>query len=223
MQKVVIGLLFSLLFLVLLFFNLGNFLDATSKPQKTDLLVCLGGGDHERRLEKTFELYQKAYVSSDTIIFTGHVKSLNAICSGVFKKFLDTHKELPKMLFNTDVKNTAQEMLFVKSYMLTHHIKDVTIVTDSPHSRRVVLFFKLFNIDGDTNLNIRVVGSTLPYWNKEQYYQNKHGLKYAKMEVLKLFYGIFYHLVWEDWIQNLPTMQVYRDDVLRFDLKNSKS
>ena len=58
MKLISLSLLFFL-FLIYSFLNLGNFLDITQKPTKTDLIVCLGGGIYKNRNEKEFNI---AYV-----------------------------------------------------------------------------------------------------------------------------------------------------------------
>lgn len=65
-----------IIFSIFVFFNLGNFLDATEKPSQSDLLVCLGGGDHMNRTRKSAELIESNLVKSNTIILTSFVKSI---------------------------------------------------------------------------------------------------------------------------------------------------
>ena len=62
-----------------IFFNLGNFLDATSNPKETDLIICLGGGNYENRGKKSLELYEKDFVKTNTIIFTGYTNIKDCI------------------------------------------------------------------------------------------------------------------------------------------------
>jgi len=56
MKLISLSLLFFT-FLIYIFFNLGNFLDITQNPTKTELIVCLGGGLSKNRSDKTIELY----------------------------------------------------------------------------------------------------------------------------------------------------------------------
>ncbi len=42
---------FSFILLILFFLNLGNFLDISQEPRKTELIVCLGGGEKNLRIE----------------------------------------------------------------------------------------------------------------------------------------------------------------------------
>ena len=75
MKLISLSLLFFT-FLIYIFFNLGNFLDITQNPTKTELIVCLGGGLSKNRSDKTIELYNNGFLKTNHIIFTG-VLSIN--------------------------------------------------------------------------------------------------------------------------------------------------
>ena len=68
-----------IIFFIYSFFNLGNFLDVTQEPSKTDLVVCLGGGDYKTRIKKTVEIYNKNFSNTNTIILTSYANSSNEV------------------------------------------------------------------------------------------------------------------------------------------------
>lgn len=159
---------------IILFFNLGKIVDATTSPKKVDLLVCLGGGVYENRVAKTKELFEKGYLKNNTIIFTGYqtVKSFSYI----------------NILKPLGLKNTYEEIIYVKNYMKKNNLKSVTFISEAPHSRRILLFTKIFGIGGEFEFS--VVGSRFD-WDADDYYKYPHMRAYVFSEVTKLFYNLF--------------------------------
>lgn len=165
-----------------LHFNLGKILDITEQATNTDLIVCLGGGDHIKRTEKTIELYNKNYLQKNSIIFTG-VKSLS---SNVYKSF---DKKINIIRIDS-VKNTMEEVLFIKNYIKENHLSSVTFVTEAPHSRRIKIFWDIFG-DDVKDVRFSVVASELKIWDSQNYYKNNFAKEYAYSEVVKLIYNLF--------------------------------
>ncbi len=173
-------LLFGCLFY--LHFNLGKILDITQEPIKTDLLVCLGGGDHIKRTKKTIELYEKNYLQKNSIIFTG-VKSLS---SNVYKSF----DKKTNIIIVNNVRNTMEEVLYIKNYIKENHLSSVTFITEAPHSRRIKIFWDIFG-DDLKDVRFSVVASELETWDSKNYYKNDFAKEYAYSEVVKLIYNLF--------------------------------
>ncbi|WP_421716489.1 ElyC/SanA/YdcF family protein [Arcobacter arenosus] len=171
-------------------------MDATSKPSQSDLLVCLGGGDHMNRTRKSAELIESDLIKSNTIILTSFAKTLidkeNKIYDDKRKIFLEklNYKDL-NIIVEKDPKNTAEEIIYIKKYMIENGMKTVTIVSEPAHSRRILLFSSFLSVKGDENLVFNVVGSDDKSWTKYNYYQNKYALNYALTELSKIVYGIF--------------------------------
>jgi hypothetical protein len=174
-------------FFIYSFFNLGNFLDVTVSPTKADLLVCLGGGDHKKRVEKTIELYKDGYLKSDTIIFTG-VKEVKNI-DNKFDKNIN-------IIINSNLKNTMDEIKYIKNYMLKQNLSSAMIVTEAPHSRRIMLFSKIIN-NNKKELTINVIASEFKNWDSEFYYNNKQARQYAFSELIKIAYNSFVYGILE--------------------------
>lgn len=165
-----------------IFLNLGIYLDASSKPKKVDLIVCLGGGDHKKRQEKTIELYKDRYLKENTIIFTG-IKSLSKDVENNFDKKTN-------LLIVDKVKNTMEEVLYTKKYIKEHQFSSVLFVTEIPHSRRLKIFWDNFG-DNLDNIDFSVVASELKSWDSKSYYKDKLSREYAYSEVIKLIYNFF--------------------------------
>ena len=186
-MKLLTFLIIFISFLIYAFFNLGRFLDVTVSPTKVDLIVCLGGGDHQKRVEKTIELYKDGYLKSDTIIFTG-VKEVKNI-DNIFDKNIN-------IIINSNLKNTMEEMKYIKKYMLKQNLSSALIVTEAPHSRRIMLSSKIINND-KKELTINVIASEYKNWDSEFYYKNKESRQYAFSELIKITYNFFVYGVLE--------------------------
>ena len=182
-----LSLLFFL-FLIYSFFNLGNFLDITQKPTKTDLIVCLGGGIYKNRNEKTIELYKNGFLKTSYIIFTG-VLTINKNSHNYFDKKID-------VITNGKVRNTMEEILYIKEFIKEKNLKSVTFITEAPHSRRIQIFWENFG-DKLDDVSFSVVASQFDDWDSNTYYKNENSLKYAFSETTKLIYNIFLYGVLE--------------------------
>ena len=159
MKLISLSLLFFL-FLIYSFLNLGNFLDITQKPTKTDLLVCLGGGISKNRAEKTAELYKNSFLKTNYIIFTG-TSSLNKNITKSFDENID-------LITNAKVKNTMEEILYIKEFIKEKNLKSVTFITEAPHSRRIQIFWENFG-DKLDDVSFSVVASQFDDWDSNTY------------------------------------------------------
>ena len=175
-------------FLIYSFFNLGKFLDVTQEPSKTELLVCLGGGISKNRINKTIEIYKNGFLEKNHIIFTG-VSSIN---KNTYKNF----DEDINIITNGKVKNTMEEILYIKDYVKENNLSSVTFITEAPHSKRVKIFWDNFG-EKLENVNFSLVASDFEDWNSKKYYENNTTLKYAFSEFTKLIYNFFLYGVLE--------------------------
>ena len=178
------------------FFNLGYFLDVTQKPTKSDLIVCLGGGDHSRRVDKTIELQKEDYLKSNTIIFTG-VKEIKDI-----EKKLD---ENINIIFEPTLTNTAQEVKYIKEYMIEHDLSSVLIVSDPPQSRRISILKEVYKVKNDQNLSFKIISNDPKIWDSKYYYKNDSTRRYAFAEVVKIVFNVFIYKL----INDLGLLDIY--------------
>lgn len=181
-MKTLTFLLIIIGFLVYSFLNLGIFLDVTKEPQKTELLVCLGGGYHEKRVQKTINLYKNGFLTRKNIIFTG----VPALDRYVYKEFDSS----TTIILKPEVRNTMEEVLAIKDFVKENQISSVTFITEAPHSKRIEMFWENFG-DKLSNVNFSVVASELRDWDKVNYFENKSSREYALGESAKLIYNFF--------------------------------
>jgi uncharacterized SAM-binding protein YcdF (DUF218 family) len=187
------------LFSFFLFLNMGKILDITIPPSKTDLIVCLGGGNHLKRTEKAIELYEKNYLQKDSIIFTG-VKSLN---QNIYKSI----DRKTNIIIVDSVKNTMEEVLYIKDYIRKNHLSSVIFITEAPHSRRIKIFWDIFG-DDLTDVKFSVVASELKTWDSQSYYKNDFAKEYAYSEVVKLIYNLFVYGI----LDNIGLKEVFENN-----------
>ena len=182
-----------MIFVFMIFLNLGRFFDITDEPRKVDIIVYLGGGAIER-LEKTLELYQKGYSKSGKLIYTGHrlyrTTGKNYTLHDK-KEFFMTHGVLATNLIHRreNTGNTVREVRSVKKYMLAHDLQSVIFVTDPPHARRVKMLAEHISCFDDAKLEYFVIGTDVEWWKKSTYYLERNALIFVAGEMIKLPYN----------------------------------
>jgi len=187
---------------IILILNLGKFLDITSKPQKADIIVYLGGGLNER-IEKTVALYKEGYSQTNKIIFTGTKWYRYTQLYGKFnavsdkKDFLIKHGIDLENIIYYKASNTMQEVKIIKKYLIEHHLDSVIFVTDPPHSRRVEMLANTICKFDDEGIKIYIVGSDVSWWNKDKYYLSRNGLLFASLEIIKIPYNYMIYNILE--------------------------
>lgn len=207
-MKILTFLIIFISFLIYSFFNLGKFLDVTKEPSKTDLIVSLGGNGL-LRLQKSISLVEKEF--SNTIIITGYegtkITKAENIPDPRLKVIENEKYKKINFIINPDLKNTAEEVIFVKKYMKENNLSNVTFVTEKPHSRRILILANILEKGYDKNFTYKIVSNDLNYWDSNEYYKNKHSREYAFTEFIKIifnvtYYGIFYNLGFEYIFKN---------------------
>jgi len=199
-----------LIIIFLIFFNLGNIFDRTDKPRKVDIIVYLGGGSVER-IEKTLELYNKGYSTTNKVIFTGYRLYRSSKKNYTLhnkKEFFINHGILINNIIhaNKNTGNTVREVRFVKKYMLEQHLHSVMFVTDPPHSLRVKMLAEEIADFSGNNLEYFVIGTDVQWWDKSTYYLQKNALLFVASEMIKLpynyiTYGILEKYGWLEFVK----------------------
>ncbi len=192
--------------LVFLFINLGELLDITGEPQKTDVIVYLGGGGSER-MKKALELYILGYSKTGKMIFTGsHILYIGEKKKiGIHKKTYLTEHGVPEhdLVHAKKTRNTMEEVLFVKNYMLQHNLKSVIFVSDPPHSRRIIFLAQSIADYNEAGLSCSVVGSNVSWWDKKHYYRQSKAIAFAVSELIKLPYNYLVYGILKSLLLNI--------------------
>jgi len=186
-------ILFTIITLFLIFFNIGKWIDITDTAIKSDIIVCLGGGT-PHRVKKAILLYKDNYSNYNKLLLLGENRDN--------KKYIDNYHPHINYTSDSTPKNTKEEILYIKKYMLSHHLKSAIIVTDPAHSRRVSLFLSFMNIKGDEDMKFIIVSSDVQWWDKSTYYTNKKARNFVMNEMIKIPYNFFIYLFLDQSISN---------------------
>lgn len=175
---------FSFILLVLFFLNLGNFLDISQEPRKAELIVCLGGGEEYVRIKKAISIYQ----DGNLLLVTGGTNFTKKDPMQDDRiSYLAKYPNI-KYEYNPSLKNTADELLYVKKIMKDYNFKNVSIVSDPYHTRRIQILADLFDFE-KVGIELNIVGSDLSWWNKSTYYKEEKAIEVAFSELIKIPYN----------------------------------
>jgi hypothetical protein len=194
------SLLLFTIFIVYIFFNLGNILDISEEPKKSDVIISLGGGELNR-IKKSLELYQNGYSLKKVIILTGDErlpKDKDKNLDDKRIKYLKgNHLNTDNIIHKKAVKNTIEEISYIKEYMIENQYSSAIIVSDPPHTKRIRYLLNKIHKLNDEYLNFTIVKSDVIWWNKETYYKNKNAQMFALSEYFKLVYSYFIYEIAE--------------------------
>ena len=175
---------FSFILLILFFLNLGNFLDVSKNAKNAELIVCLGGGEKNLRIEKSISIYQ----NGNLLLITGGTEfTIKNPMKDDRISYLAKYPNI-KYEYNPSLKNTADELLYVKKIMKDYNFKNVSIISDPYHTRRIQILADLFEFD-KADIKLNIVGSDLSWWNKSTYYKEEKAIKVAFSELIKIPYN----------------------------------
>ena len=170
------------------FFNFGNYLDVTEKPVKSDLIVCLGGGEYLTRIKKSLELYRAGYARKDILLITGgNANTIKDPSTDHRIVYLNKQKDTISVVYNPYTKNTAEEILFIKNYMKKYDYRTVLIVTDPSHARRIRMLAEIFA--PKQNIDMVIVSTEPQWWDSKTYYLNRYARYMALSESIKIPYN----------------------------------
>lgn len=183
------------IFVIICFYNLGYYLDITQKPQKSDIIVCLGG-ELPNRINYALKLYEKGYSNKNILILTGQEINIKTKIDLRIQKINSKNYKI-NYIHNKKPKSTEDEINFIKRYMKKNNLNSAIIISDPPHSKRIITLIEY--IIGEKKYNFNLVSIETSWWDKKNYYKEKRAFKFAINELLKLTYtnlvfGIFYKI-----------------------------
>jgi len=167
-----------ILLIVFLFLNVGKWIDCTTDPIKSDIVICLGGGTIDR-VKKSIKLIEEDYVSSNKLLLIGE--------SWYNQPYLKKNYSDISVTIDESSKNTKDEILFIKRYMKKYNYKSALIVTDPPHSRRVKLLTSIL-LEEDNSRIYYIISSDVKWWNARYYYLDEHARSFVFYESMKILY-----------------------------------
>lgn len=151
-----------------------------------DIIIVLAGGENEERLKESLNYYKNNIPKSKLIIYTGgeftHFKTEPPNSR---RYYFENNGIEPSNIINiSNVKNTMDEMIFLKDFMIKNSFNKTTIISDKYHAFRIYFITNyLLNYKKDgLEINIKTTKYSEEYFLKN--------IKYSLIESLKLYYNI---------------------------------
>jgi len=170
-----VKLLLSFTVFLIIFLNIGNFLDVTVKPTQSDAIFCLGGIGTDR-INTSLDLLENNYSTYNQLYYSTTYGLRNS-------------REDVNATYILYLKNTMAEILYIDNLVKKEKYNSIIIVTDPPHSRRVSFMMQQFtkNLEGKY-----IIASSHPkWWDTEFYFTNTHALVFSIKELIKILYNYF--------------------------------
>jgi len=192
--KIIIILFLLILVVAYIVVNLGNFIDVTEEPKQADIIVSLGGDYSGCRLKKAISIYKDGISQSRVFIYTGTDtagKSFENVNSR--KQYLLNQNIEEKNIVHVSkklIRNTMEEVLFIKKYMLHNNYKSVLFISHPQHSRRISSLANVIAGYKNAGLSLSVASCNPNWWKKNKYYANEISFYVTLNEMEKLFYNL---------------------------------
>jgi uncharacterized SAM-binding protein YcdF (DUF218 family) len=188
---------------VLILTSMGRYLVVEQDPVKSDLIVCLGGGNGVERALTAADVYQrglapKIFVPRESLPDGYEVlkrKGVSYLESRDRTVLLLKDLHVPDsaiLTSETPLDSTAKEAALVAKLANEKNFRSIILVTSPPHSRRAWLAFKKATSEG---VRVGVVPSSYSRFNAEGWWKTPKSAKEVLFEYQKLIYYYFKGLV----------------------------
>lgn len=173
-----------LLTLLVTFVAYSATLDTTQKPQKVEEIFCLGGEGTDR-IRKAVELLSQGYSKNKKVYYFANKAFFywNVRKDDIFTKKLKKYDN--QIIFIENATNTMDELNYIESKMKNNN-KNIIIITDPPHSKRVD--FMINNFTESLKNKYIIVSSGVNWWKGPLNFNYK-ALEFTIKEILKLPYN----------------------------------
>jgi uncharacterized SAM-binding protein YcdF (DUF218 family) len=181
---------FSIIIIIIII-NLGNLLDLTDIPKKSDVIVILGGGK-DTRIKKGLELYRMNFSISNKIIFTGKDLCDSVLPRFYFSDYLKNNNIIDNNIINiSDVSNTMEELEKLKKYLLVNDLKSVLFISHPTHTLRIKILANLLENYDKENIVINFASADHTHvWSRQFYFLEWESVKLVILEYLKIIYNL---------------------------------
>ena len=161
----------------------GRYLESPSQsPHAADLIAVLGG-DHSDRNRKAAELYKLGYASR--VLLTGMEGAANPLNPRAQRIIKEGVLE-SALIFDGLSTNSWGEAVNTLELMRARGLKQVLVVSDPPHMRRIQWTWgKVFAGSGK---NFRPIACHVEGWDASHWWRSRKFLKFVIREYAKLAY-----------------------------------
>lgn len=157
-------------------------------PERSDLVVVLGGNSMSARLQRGIELYQQKLASR--ILITGFSEESLAIvelqADWRFRYLRSVGVPSTAILTDGRAKSSAEEASVIADLMRANNWKKVLIVSDPPHLLRLALIMKRTFQSSD--FDHRLISSSPPWWNAKAWWAKSQSASFVIEEYIKIGY-----------------------------------
>jgi uncharacterized SAM-binding protein YcdF (DUF218 family) len=160
---------------------------AGDSPEAADAIVVLGGATGDR-ISIGLRLWKKGF--SDTILITGSPDGTSPYYNDWREYVLLKHGMKPeKIIKDSSAKSSWDEAVLIKKIMGIQDWHRVLIVSDPPHTRRLMMTYR--RVFEGTDYDYRIIKTTPAWWNAERWWENTASGSFVLMELIKLTYYYF--------------------------------
>lgn len=186
----------SLFFLIMFLLNLGNLLDISTSPKKSDIIVVLGGGG-DVRIKRGVDLYKKDFSSSNKFLYTGSNLHHNSTIFFLKSAYLlENGISVKDIIYIENVTNTMEELVKIKEYLIKNNLKKVLFVSHPTHLRRIQVLANVLLHYDDLGIKSSFVSADhTKVWNKNFYFLELESIKLAFLETIKIFYNLLKYAI----------------------------
>jgi uncharacterized SAM-binding protein YcdF (DUF218 family) len=177
-----------IVFVVVAFLNLGRWVSAgTSAPERSDLLVTLGGDDGAR-VREVAGLMRRGY--APRVLITG----LDGSPADTRRNYLEWRARVlveagvpaESLLFEGTANNSFMEAEATLALMRANGWKTVLVVSDPPHIRRLNWVWD--RVFAGSGLTYRLVAGQPVWWDADRWWQKERSGQFVLTEVIKIGY-----------------------------------
>lgn len=174
------------IFIFIIYALISDSLDVTELPQKSDLIVSLGGDSELNRIKKAANLFKNNY--ANTILITGYNEKIKYKNLNLKRlTYLEGESiDINQIYIAYNTKNTLSEIIYIYNFMKFNSLKSALIVTDPPHSLRIQAIIKLMKFNKDIKFSI--ISSNPNWW--DFYKLNHSSLEFILKECIKIPFNI---------------------------------
>lgn len=179
---VVVGLV--AMSVAIVFFGLGFYLSPQDKPEKSDAIVVVSGGQTTTRADYGIELFKQGY--ANTIVFSGGALDDGpSNAKAMRQQALEAGLSDDNILLDEYAQNTYENALNSKKLLDEVGAKKIIVVSSPYHQRRVNKTFEKVLGPSYTVLGVSSVDSR---WSKSGWWRSGFSFNISMSELNKLLY-----------------------------------
>jgi uncharacterized SAM-binding protein YcdF (DUF218 family) len=148
----------------------------------------LGGGTSDR-LKVGLDLYKSGFANK--ILLTGFVGLTEGVIPTYAKwrsqYLIESGVPEESIIPDGSARTSYEEAKFIEMFMMKHNIKNILIVTDPPHLRRLSYIYSNVFTD-NIQYKIGLVSTKPIWWDPIYWWSNTYSAEFVILEIIKSLY-----------------------------------